>query len=186
MSIVDWPRMEYFELHSNCTHSMDLDTVERPPGSTSCSNVAKGNHKAVRFSSISVLHCFEAPTNQSGSTIKTWHSAEEEDAFKLQTKREIATFRKLKERGLFEMPTDMSPVGLEQELISREYTKKRIINKRLGKLAVRAEQARFVPFESLDNRQERIASVSRQHEWARTQAKTIGLFQVVKPKSHEQ
>ena len=191
--IVDFPRKDCIgSSSSNCTAMMDLDTAESfaPAGSRRSISVAKRNplhhnsHKAVRFSSMSVLHHYEPTADQSGSAIRTWDSAEEEEVFKLRTKREIATFRRLKQSGLESknMPSDMCSVGLEQQLISREYTQKRIIQKRLVKLAVRKEQARFVPFEDPQDRHERIAAASRKHsEWARTQAKTIGLFQVVKP-----
>ena len=87
----------------------------------------------------------------------------------------------------------MCPFGLENSLISREYTKRRAITKRLVTLAVLTEQARSnirpliddnktisneTLIESEDDKWDRIAAASRQHsEWSRKQAQAIGSFQ---------
>lgn len=74
----------------------------------------------------------------------------------------------------------MCPVGLEQQLISSAFTKKRAITKRLVVLAVLTEQTRPVKHDVADDRWERIARASSEHsEWSRAQAQTIGNFQAM-------
>ena len=103
---------------------------------------------------------------------------------KVRAKYEIALFRRMRQNGCDKnrdagAPSDICPIGLEQQLISSEYTKKRAITKRLVTLAVLSEQARSVSAGEADGtRWERIAAASRQHsEWSRLQARTIGYFQ---------
>ena len=73
------------------------------------------------------------------------------------------------------------PVGLEKQLVSHDFTKKRKLTRKLVKATVRMEQARFSNTNEHEyDRQERIAAASIQHsEWSRSQALTIGDFQSI-------
>ena len=92
-------------------------------------------------------------------------------------RQEIAWFIKMIEDSRYvgvRLKHGMSPVGIEQALLSRSHTEKRVISKRLVIRAVLDEQARLVPSE--DNN-ERIAIASMQHsEWSRAQAQVVGYF----------
>ena len=74
---------------------------------------------------------------------------------------------------------DICPVDFEQQLISSEFTKRRVILKRLESrwtLAVLTEQARALSHKAHD-KQEMITKVSRQYsEWSRAMAQVISYF----------
>ncbi|KAL7532217.1 hypothetical protein ACHAWF_006818 [Thalassiosira exigua] len=138
--------------------------------------------RTVRFSPISKLHKFDRPLDLDQEP--SWYSREQEQEFKRRAKNDTLAIRLLKESGCemsqvgsWTRSGDFCPFGLEQQLISKEYTQKRIIKRRLVVLAVLTEQARPAS-RSCDDRWERIARASSAHsEWARNQAQTIGSFQ---------
>ena len=128
-----------------------------------------------------MLHSYEAPQQSSASS--SWYMPEEKQLFKEQARQESRMLRRMKENGsdlsrMGAISNDMlCPFGLEQQLVSRDFTKKRIITKILVRIDVLTEQARHASSEA-DDKQERIANASRQHsEWSTAQAQTIGTFQ---------
>lgn len=143
---------------------------------------------SVRFSPKSTVHiCHEGP-RYSAARLASWYSNEEEEAFKLRTRGEIAVLKRIKDEGLDlnqmgEAFPDVSPVGLELHLVSQEFAMKRLMTRRLVRLAVLREQALCDDFTVADeatDKLERIAHSSRKHsEWSVTQAETIGSFQAM-------
>lgn len=159
-------------------------TVDCPP-CTAHGHISKKKKKCnsknttVRFSKYSEMVCFK-PSND---TSVSWYGRADENRFKLQAKHDMITHLE----KTYDMSTSTStpnddvmtprsyPVGLEQQLVSSEFTKKRMVTKRLVQLAVRMEQARM--YSDVDDalKQDRIAMASMQYsEWSRHQATTIG------------
>eukprot|EP00571_Detonula_confervacea_P015566 CAMPEP_0172308734 /NCGR_PEP_ID=MMETSP1058-20130122/9250_1 /TAXON_ID=83371 /ORGANISM="Detonula confervacea, Strain CCMP 353" /LENGTH=152 /DNA_ID=CAMNT_0013021225 /DNA_START=25 /DNA_END=480 /DNA_ORIENTATION=- len=123
-------------------------------------------HRTVRFSPNSTLHCFEAPQDRCASS---WYSSIDQRRFKREAKREIVSFQRMEMSGRDIKRVlhgdQMCLVGLEQQLVSREFTKKRAITRRLVILAVLTEQARHLSYKA-DDKPARIAAASMQHsEW---------------------
>ena len=148
-----------------------------------------GKNTTVRFSKYSEMVCFK-PSNDT-DTSACWYSRNDEQRFKLQAKHDmISHLQKTDDMSLStSTPSDdvmtprSYPVGLEQQLVSSEFTKKRIVTKRLVQLAVRMEQARTNLDDDVDVidtlKQDRIAMASMQYsEWSRHQATAIGTFHV--------
>lgn len=143
--------------------------------------------QTVRFSPSSILQVYEAPLNQSGGS--SWYSPQEHRLFKQQKRYEVSILQWKKNIGcdIYGNGTffpDICPVGLEWQLISREFAKMRIEKKRLVTRAVLIEQLRSVT-SVVDNKQERIANASRKHsEWSRVQSQAIGSFQANRRITH--
>ena len=161
-------------------------TVDCPP-CTAHGHISKKKKKCnsknttVRFSKYSEMVCFK-PSND---TSACWYGRADEQQFKLQAKHDMITHLE----KTHDMSTSTStpnddvmtprsyPVGLEQQLVSSEFTKKRMVTKRLVQLAVRMEQARIYSADNVDDtlKQDRIAMASMQYsEWSRHQATAIG------------
>jgi len=144
-------------------------------------HTTKKKRRTVRFSHNSMLHCFEACQDPGTSS---WFSCMDKQRFKQEAKHEIATFQRMKESGcdinrILSSDSTMCLFGLEQQLVSREFTKKRLITRRLVTLDVLAEQDRHLSCLAEDE-QERIAAASRRHsDWSIVQALTIGSFQAM-------
>lgn len=185
--IVDFPR-------SNELYQQDQDHQGCPgchlPDHETESDLPTKDRPEVHFSSTSTLYSYaidqECPDDGSSSSRShSWYTASEEQDFKYQANQEVMLFRHIKAGNLDasklpqELQNNICPFGLEQKLISTDYTKKRIITKRLVALSVLTEQSRVVSEqESEDDRWERIARASRQHSaWSRTQSQTIGIIQ---------
>lgn len=133
---------------------------------------------SVRFSATSSVHFYREEPRDPAARSSLWYSRKEKEAFKRRTREEISALRRIKERGLdvYAMSAELSPVGLEQCLASREFVTKRLITRRTVKMAVLTEQARgdIDPTE----KQDRIARASRKHSrWSAIQAETIGFYQ---------
>ena len=97
-----------------------------------------------------------------------WYNALDERGFKRQAKAEIIAFR------LKKTTKEMCPVGLEQQLISGEYTKHRALTKKMVKLSVLHEQSQFYD----DERSKRIADAAGLYSnWCVSQAETVGILQ---------
>lgn len=138
-----------------------------------CTNITQ-KRRGVRFSLSSTLYYYPDVLEDE---VSSWYTSEEEQRFKRMARQEIAWFIKMIEDSRYvgvRLKHGMSPVGIEQALLSRSHTEKRVISKRLVIRAVLDEQARLVPSE--DNN-ERIAIASKQHsEWSRAQAQVVGYF----------
>jgi hypothetical protein len=125
-------------------------------------------HKAVRFSTMSKLIYYQNDPKHDYTA--NWYNADDELNFKLDARDEMASY-------LQDMNTRI-PFGMEH-LQSREYAGKRVMTKRFVLLAVLSEQARHVPYEHPDNKQDRIAMASMQRsKWSRVQARAIGIAQM--------
>lgn len=126
--------------------------------------------QTLQFSDTSTLYVYE--DSLSGSS---WYSPAEEDLFRIQAKQDIIAL--MTGNGKSNTLTQVSSFGLENEIISREYTKKRVLAKRLVRLAVLTEQAS--PNDA-NIKEERIALVSKKYsKWSRAQALEIGSFQAL-------
>ena len=150
-----------------------LDEYEHDP----CSHITR-ERRSVRFS-LSSVHYYHSNVLE-GEIASSWYTSEEEQRFKQMARQEISWFFKMIEdrRNVgFRLKSGMSPVGIEQALISRSHTEKRVISRRLVRRAVLDEQAQLVPNE---DKNERIAIASMQHsEWSRAQAQAVGYFQAL-------
>ena len=159
-------------------------TVDCPPctvlGHISKEKKCNRKNTTVRFSKYSEMVCFK-PSND---TSACWYNRSDEQRFKLQAKHDmISHLQKTNDMSTHTPSDDVMtprsyPVGLEQQLVSSEFTKKRMVTKRLVQLAVRMEQARIYSDDNADNdtlKQDRIAMASMQYsEWSRHQATAIG------------
>ena len=110
---------------------------------------------------------------------------------KADARKEVDIFRKMK-GGLRLAAAGLSRhhqrnlciVGLEQQLVSPEFTKKRARTKKLVKYAVLVEQAKInAAYGNTTVKAERIAAAARRHsEWSAEQAKMVGDFQHIQSK----
>ena len=145
--------------------------------------------KRVQFSTISSLYCYQdCQDNLIVSSRCRWYSLEDYQRFKQEAKRDrISCLQKKKRKSNGDDigdDTGVCPFGLELQLVSSEFTKKRRIKKALVGLAVREEQERPTN-ENFIYRQERIAAASRRHsEWARIQAQAVGAFQAIRARDN--
>ena len=134
----------------------------------------KTRRGSVKFSTMSQMHVIE-PIDRS------WYTRKDEQQFHVNARYEMLSYLRTKqaaqEAGVL---LDVScPVGLEKQLISKDFTKKRALTRKLVKAAVHMEQARLSHEHEYD-RQERIAAASVRHsEWSRSQALTVGTFQSI-------
>jgi hypothetical protein len=141
-------------------------------------------HNMVRFAPTAEMFCYQADKPKNNDDL--WYTAENEEAFRQDEKDNMVSFLQLKimakKAGMSGSSSPISPpFGLEQQLISRQYTKKRAIKKKMVLLAVRHEQSKCLSYEHPEERQDRIALASMRHsKWARDQARAIGIFQDVK------
>ena len=143
----------------------------------------KKQQRMVRFSTMSAMVCYN--DRGSDNTTARWYTNEDEQRFREDNQDEAISYVMHKEtRGSISKNNApmICPVGLEQQLISREYTKKRSLMKRMAKFTVLREQARISSHnEHPGDKQDRIATASIQcTQWAREQATTIGAFQARK------
>lgn len=111
---------------------------------------------------------------------KIWYTEEDEGRFKEAARMEVAAFKRLQKGGdSAAKQKDMCIVGLEQHLVSHDYTKKRARTKKLISYAVLGAQARGGDAGD----PERIAKTARRYsEWSAEQAKKFGDFQHIQSK----
>ena len=145
--------------------------------------------KRVQFSTISSLYCYQDyQDNLIVSSRCRWYSLEDYQRFKQEAKQDrISCLQKKKRKSNGDDIGDdtVCPFGLELQLVSSDFNKKRRIEKALVGLSVRAEQER-PSNENFIHRQERIAVASRQHsEWARIQAQAVGAFQAISAREYD-
>ena len=143
----------------------------------------KQQQRTVRFSTMSAMVCYN--DRSSDNTTSRWYTNEDEQRFRQDNQDEAISYIMHKEtRGSISKNNApmICPVGLEQQLISREYTKKRSLMKRMAKFTVLREQAQISSHnEHAGDKQDRIATASILcTQWAREQATTIGAFQARK------
>lgn len=144
-------------------------------------------HRSIfSFSPNSTVYCYEVPEGEQ----QEWYTSADKDLFKAEARLECEVFRRLK-KGRFaqgqgeldcSLPQiDLCIVGLEQQLISPEFTRKRVQTKKLVTNAVLMEQARRYGYGDSDSdsdKAERIANAARRYsKWSTKQAKIVGEFQ---------
>ncbi len=96
-----------------------------------CTNITQ-KRRGVRFSLSSTL--YYNPDVLEDEVASSWYTSEEEQRFKQMARQEIAWFIKMIEDSRYvgvRLKHGMSPVGIEQALLSRSHTEKRVISKRL-------------------------------------------------------
>ena len=129
--------------------------------------------RAVRFSPKSILYCFPKTREEI-----FWYTHEDELRFKLQAKEDMITCLRMKIKSGSISDHNMCPIGLEMQLISKGFSKKRRLTKELVWLAVRVEQERPIEYDNDYDKQKRVAAASMKHsEWSRAQAQTLGTYQ---------
>jgi hypothetical protein len=153
----------------------------------------KKSRRSVSFQSSSTLFCYEIPEGEP----QDWYTGEDEDIFKAEAQKELAVFRRMKGGFAFagasgQSVSDSDPqyqrnmciVGLEQQLISPEFSKKRKRTKKLVKYAVLREQSKIgTGHGNINNKVERIAQAARRYsEWSAAKAKMFGDFQYIQSK----
>jgi hypothetical protein len=141
----------------------------------------KKTHKqrrSVSFKSASTVYEYEdALSDEEFLQLKEriWYTEEDEEVFKAAARKEVAAFKRL-QKGKSDnnvQQRDLCIVGLEQHLVSPDYTKKRARTKKLITYAVLGAQAR-----EASNNPERIAKAARRYsDWSVEQAKKFGDFQ---------
>ena len=113
---------------------------------------------------------------------KIWYTEEDEENFKGQARRDVEAFKRLQKGGEETdgcVQRNLCLVGLEQHLVSPDYTKKRARTKKLITYAVLGAQSRGVG----KNDPERIAKTAQRYsEWSVEQAKKFGDFQHIQSK----
>ena len=134
--------------------------------------------RSVSFKSASTVYEYEdALSDEEFLQLKEriWYTEEDEEVFKAAARKEVAAFKRL-QKGKSDnnvQQRDLCIVGLEQHLVSPDYTKKRARTKKLITYAVLGAQAR-----EASNNPERIAKAARRYsDWSVEQAKKFGDFQ---------
>jgi hypothetical protein len=150
-------------------------------------SLKKKPRRSVSFNPNSTLYRYNVPEDDP----QDWYTNQDEEVMKADARREVDIFRKMKggltgAAGLSRHhQRNLCIVGLEQQLVSPEFTKKRARTKKLVKYAVLVEQAKINTAYGYDNthKAERIAAAARRHsEWSAAQAKMFGDFQHIQSK----
>ena len=175
----------------NCV--MDIDNKEHKLyGSTLPSPKQKQPRRSVSFQSSSTLCCYHVPEDEP----QDWYTGEDEEIFKAAARKEVNIFQRMKGGGRFAGTSEQSAsdpqlqlqqnlclVGLEQQLVSPEFSKKRARTKKLVKHAVLVEQCKIETGCGDKDKAERIAEAAiRYSEWSAAQAKMRGDFQYIQSK----
>ena len=135
-------------------------------------SLKKKPRRSVSFNPNSTLYSYNVPEDDP----QDWYTNADEEVMKADARKEVDIFRMMKgglgAAGLSRHhQRNLCIVGLEQQLVSPEFTKKRARTKKLVKYAVLVEQAKS------------IAAAARRHsEWSAAQAKMIGDFQHIQSK----
>ena len=111
---------------------------------------------------------------------RSWYTIKDEQQFHENARYEMVSYLRAKQAAQDTgVPLEvLCPVGLEKQLISRDFCKKRAFYRKLVLAAVRMEQRVRYSHEDEYDRQDRIAAAStRYSEWSRSQALMIGSFQ---------
>ena len=163
------------------SHKMDLHPDEECTdieSMTSSSTVTAKSTRGVQFSHVSTLYSYNKEL-----TTSLWYSPEEEDASKLQAKLDVITYQSMaasNNNGTSKRRHAITPVGLEKSLVSRDFTKQRVLARKLVYAAVLGEQE-LAYRKNEEVKPDLIAAASMYHsEWSRSQAEEIGKFQATK------
>ena len=175
----------------DCQHQHADKRHDSPlPSPSLKKSLKKKQHRSVSFQSSSLLFCYGVPEDET----QDWYTGEDEEIFKAEARKEVAVFQQLKMKGGFAGASGQSTsdpqhhrnlciVGLEQQLISPEFSRKRAMTKKLVKYAVLLEQSKIGTGYGSSNKAERIAEAARRYsEWSAAQAKMFGDFQYIQSK----
>ena len=151
-------------------------------------NLKKKQRRSVSFQPSSLLFCYGITEDE----LQDWYTGEDEEIFKAEARKEVAVFRQMK--GGFTGASGQSAsdpqhhrnlciVGLEQQLISPEFSRQRARTKKLVKYAVLLEQSKIGTVYGNSDKAERIAEAARRYsEWSAAQAQMFGDFQYIQSK----
>ncbi len=174
---------------------MDIDSelADKRPGCF-VPSLNKKQRRSVSFQPRSLLYRYEVPEDEP----QEWYTGVDEDIFKKEARKDLAIFQRMKggfnvdgaarQSALNPQPQhneidSLCIVGLEQQLISPEFSKKRARTKKLVKYAVLLEQSRVDLGGSVNGKADRIAeAAARYSEWSAAQAKMFGDFQHIQSK----
>lgn len=148
-------------------------------------SLKKKPRRSVSFNPNSTLYSYNVPEDDP----QDWYTDADEVVMKADARKEVDIFRMMKgglaAAGLSRHhQRNLCIVGLEQQLVSPEFTKKRARTKKLVKYAVLVEQAKMnTAYGNTTVKAERIAAAARRNsEWSAAQAKMIGDFQHIQSK----
>ncbi|KAK1741047.1 hypothetical protein QTG54_008299 [Skeletonema marinoi] len=171
----------------NCVMDIDSHHVDkRHDHDRTMPSLKKKQRRSVSFQSSSLLFCYGVPEDEP----QDWYTGEDEEIFKAEARKELAVFRRMKGgfagasgqlAGVHQHHRNLCIVGLEQQLISPEFSRKRARTKKLVKYAVLLEQSKAGT--GYGDKAERIAEAARRYsEWSAAQAKMFGDFQYIQSK----
>lgn len=158
------------------------------------SSLKKKQRRSISFQPTSQLYRYNVPEDEP----QEWYTGVDEEVFKKEARKDLTIFQRMK--GGFNVngaPRQSAPdpqpqhneidslciVGLEQQLISPEFSKKRARTKKLVKYAVLLEQSKIDLGDSYNDKADRIAeAATRYSEWSAAQAKMFGDFQHIQSK----
>ena len=175
----------------DCVMDIDSELVYKRPDCPLPSLKNNNNNKkkkqqrrSVSFQTRSLLFRYDVPEDEP----QDWYTDADEDMFKAEAKYDLEILKRMKE-GLAGANSQqhnegLCIVGLEQQLISREFMKKRARTKKLVNYAVLLEQSKLRnSYCGYSEKAERIAEAARQYsEWSAAQAKMVGDFQHIQSK----
>lgn len=177
----------------NCVMDIDSELVDKRQGCF-MSSLKKKQRRSVSFQPRSLLYRYNVPEDEP----QEWYTGVDEEIFKKEARKDLAIFQRMK--GGFNVngaPGQSAPdpqpqhneidslciVGLEQQLISPEFSKKRARTKKLVKYAVLLEQSKIEVGDGYNDKADRIAeAATRYSEWSVAQAKMFGDFQRIQSK----
>mmetsp|Transcript_3024 Transcript_3024/g.4947 ORF Transcript_3024/g.4947 Transcript_3024/m.4947 type:complete len:203 (-) Transcript_3024:150-758(-) len=173
----------------NCVMDIDSQHVDkRHDHDRTMPSLKKKQRRSVSFQSSSLLFCYGVPEDEP----QDWYTGEDEEIFKAKARKELAVFRRMKGgfagasgqlAGVPQHHRNLCIVGLEQQLISPEFSRKRARTKKLVKYAVLLEQSKIDTGYGDSDKAERISAAARQYsERSAAQAKMFGDFQYIQSK----
>ena len=172
----------------DCVMDIDSELVYKRPDcplpSLKNNKKKKKQRRSVSFQTRSLLFRYDVPEDEP----QDWYTDADEDMFKAEAKYDLEILKRMKE-GLAGANSQqhnegLCIVGLEQQLISPEFMKKRARTKKLVNYAVLLEQSKLRnSYCGYSEKAERIAEAARQYsEWSAAQAKMVGDFQHIQSK----
>ena len=170
----------------NCAMAMNTESQHehKRHGCTLPSLNLKKKRRSVSFQLSSLLFCYGVPED----VTQDWYTGEDEEIFKAEARKEVAVFRQMKggftgASGESAGDPQLCIVGLEQQLISLEFSRQRARTKKLVKCAVLLEQSKIGTCYGDSDKAERISAAARQYsERSAAQAKMFGDFQYIQSK----
>ena len=172
-----WPSL-------NCAMDIDSQHEYKRHGCALPSLNLKKKRRSVSFQLSSLLFCYGVPEDET----QDWYTGEDEEIFKAEARKEVAVFRQIKggltgASGESAGDPQLCIVGLEQQLISHEFSRQRARTKKLVKYAVLLEQSKIGTDYGDSDKAERISAAARRYsERSAAQAKMFGDFQYIQSK----